>query len=271
MAVDASRHAAQQRPGAVPTVQPVAADPFAAIDVAAARLELVALGGTLDSATLRSAYRHGVFPWPAGDGSEAALEREAGRLSRRGVVRLPGPDGLVPWCSPDPRAVLLSRQVRVSRSLRRTLRRSGWHCSLDAAFDQVVAACADREEGSWITPRMREAYGALHADGDAHSVEVWDGGRLVGGLYGVLVGRVFCGESMFHRATDASKVALVDLCARLEEAGAPLVDVQQATGHLLSLGAVLIAREEYLGVLAALREDVVRLPPDRLPASRLAP
>jgi leucyl/phenylalanyl-tRNA--protein transferase len=247
------------------------ADAFAELDVAAAPRSLIALGGTLDAATLVSAYRAGCFPWPSSGEHEAALERQARRLVRRGLVPLlPGSDGLVPWCSPDPRAVLLADQVVVHRSLRARLRRCGWEATVDAAFGEVVAACADRSEGTWITGRMQEAYGELHRAGGAHSVEVWDGERLVGGLYGVLVGSVFCGESMFHRATDASKVALVELCARAREAGFTLVDTQEETEHLASLGQVLVRRTDYLSVLASLRDRPAVLATDRRPVARLA-
>jgi leucyl/phenylalanyl-tRNA--protein transferase len=247
-------------------------DPFARLDVDGAPRSLIALGGTLDAPTLVSAYRHGCFPWPSSGEHEQALERQARRLVRRGLVPLlPGPDGLVPWCSPDPRAVLLADEVVVSRSLRRTLRRSGWTATVDAAFEEVVAGCADRGEGTWITGRMQEAYAELHREGGAHSVEVWDGDRLVGGLYGVLVGSVFCGESMFHRETDASKVALVELCDRVLEAGFRLVDTQEETEHLASLGQVLVRRADYLRALHALRDTSAVLATDRRPVSRLAP
>ena len=244
------------------------ADPFAALDVAGSPRSLVALGGTLDTGTLLAAYRCGVFPWPSDD---PGLEHQARRLARAGrVPLLPGTDGLVPWHSPEPRAVLLADQVVVRRSLRARLRSCGWTATVDAAFDDVVERCADRAEGTWITGRMREAYGGLHAAGHAHSVEVWDDGALVGGLYGVLVGSVFCGESMFHRASDASKVALVELCARLLEVGGRLVDVQEQTGHLTSLGQVLVARADYLTVLHTLRDRPITLATARRPVSRLA-
>ena len=246
-------------------------DPFASLDVAGAPRSLVALGGTLDAATLMSSYRAGCFPWPSSGEHEQALERQARRLVRRGLVPLlPGDDGLVPWCSPDPRAVLLADEVVVRRSLRSRLRRCGWTATVDAAFDAVVERCADRSEGTWITGRMREAYGELHRAGGAHSVEVWEGDRLVGGLYGVLVGSVFCGESMFHRATDASKVALVELCDRVLEAGFRLIDTQEETEHLASLGQVLVRRSDYLDALAVLRDRPARLATDRRPVARLA-
>jgi leucyl/phenylalanyl-tRNA--protein transferase len=248
-----------------------AEDPFGSIDVERARYELVALGGTLDVATLVSAYRHGCFPWPSTGPSAAALERHARRLARRGdVALLPGDDGPVPWCSPEPRAVLLVDDVVVRRSLRQRLRRCAWTATVDDAFDDVVHACATRPDGTWITPRMREAFGELHRAGWAHSVEVWDGAELVGGLYGVLVGRVFCGESMFHRASDGSKVALVELCDRLVDAGVRLVDVQQETAHLASLGAGLVHRGEYLHVLRELRDVPTALAPGRRAVGRLA-
>jgi leucyl/phenylalanyl-tRNA--protein transferase len=251
------------------------ADPFAALDVVGAPRSLVALGGTLDAPTLVSAYRAGCFPWPSGDEDERELQRYTRRLVRRAQLPLlPGPDRTVPWCAPDPRAVLLPEEVVVRKSLRSRLRSCGWTTTVDAAFEQVVAGCAERES-TWITPRMRAAYAELHAhppEGTvgAHSVEVWDGGALVGGLYGVLVGQVFCGESMFHRATDASKVALVELCARLLEAGGRLVDVQEETPHLRSLGQVLVHRADYVRVLTALRDTPVRLAAERRPVDRLA-
>lgn len=251
-------------------------DPFADLHVATAPRSLVAVGGTLDAPTLVASYRAGCFPWPASGDNEPALDRETRRLVRRGEVpRLPGADGTVPWCSPDPRAVLLADQVVVRRSLRTRLRSCGWTATVDAAFDDVVAGCADRAEGTWINARMRQAYGELHRSGSvaaagAHSVEVWDGETLVGGLYGVLVGQVFCGESMFHRARDASKVALVELCARLLDTGVRLVDVQEETAHLASMGQVLMRRTDYLAVLATLRDRPAALAPDRRPVARLA-
>jgi leucyl/phenylalanyl-tRNA--protein transferase len=245
---------------------------FEALDVAAADRALIAVGGTLDPPTLIAAYRAGCFPWPSTGPHERSLERQARRLVRSGAVPLlPGTDGLVPWCSPEPRAVLLADRVVVSRSLRRTLRRSGWTTTGDTAFEAVLAGCADRgEEGTWITDRMRAGYVELHRAGVAHSLEVWDGDRLVGGLYGVLTGRVFSGESMFHTETDASKAALVDLCDRLLEAGVVLIDTQQPTEHLAAMGQVLVHRAEYLQVLTALRDDVAVLPTDRRPVARLA-
>jgi leucyl/phenylalanyl-tRNA--protein transferase len=251
---------------------PGPAERFEALDVAGAPRMLIALGGTLEPATLVAAYRAGCFPWPNAEGEES-LERAARRLVRRGEVpQWPGEDPTVPWCSPEPRAVLLPGRVVVSRSLRRTLRRCGWTTTVDAAFDEVLAGCAapaPGRDGTWITSRMRAAYSDLHRAGGAHSLEVWDGDRLVGGLYGVLTGRVFSGESMFHVEPDASKAALVDLCSRLVEGGVVLVDTQQATEHLRSMGQVLMRREEYLAVLQVLRDEPAALASDRRAVARL--
>lgn len=249
-----------------------AADLFEQLDVAGAPRAVIALGGTLEPQMLVAAYRAGCFPWPSGE--EAKLERAVRRLVRSGQLpQWPGADPTVPWCSPDPRAVLLADRVVVSRSLRRTLRRSGWETTVDVAFEEVVDGCAAPAAGredTWITSRMRTAYTALHEAGGAHSLEVWDGDRLVGGLYGVLTGQVFSGESMFHREPDASKVAVVDLCTRLLAAGVLVVDTQQPTEHMASMGQLLIHRDEYLAALAVLRDRPAQLDTTRLPVSRLA-
>lgn len=188
------------------------------------------MGADLEPGTLLLAYRTGLFPMPVGEH--------------------------LAWWSPDPRGVIPLDGLRVSRSLRRSLRR--YRVTSDEAFDRVVEACADRSRpGGWIDERIRHAYGVLHAMGWAHSVETWsDDGELVGGLYGVAVGGLFAGESMFSRATDASKVALVHLVDRLRRGGCALLDVQWLTPHLASLGAVEIPRPEYLGRL----REAVRLP-----------
>lgn len=239
---------------------------FDELDVAAAPRELVAVGGRLDPETLRSAYRNGVFPWPPSEEEAASHDRLVRRLVRHGDVPvLPGtPDGpLVPWVSPHPRAVLLTHQVSVPRTLRRLLRRTGWETTVDACFEEVVRRCADRGEGTWITRAMQEGYTALHHEGGAHSVEVWDGDRLVGGLYGVLSGRVFSGESMFFVESGASKAAVVDLCRRLDEAGVPLLDTQQESEHLAAMGQVLVHRSEYVEVVRSLQGVQVELPTER--------
>ncbi|MBW3605453.1 MAG: leucyl/phenylalanyl-tRNA--protein transferase [Actinobacteria bacterium] len=190
--------------------------------------EPLAYGGDLRIDTLCEAYRRGIFPWP-------------------------GDSGIIWWWSPDPRAVIPIGGLHVSRSLRRTLHAGRLRCTSDTAFDAVVAACAHRPgEGTWITAAMRAAYAELHRAGRAHSIEVWDdGGRVVGGLYGVTVGRVFCGESMFHRVTDASKVAMVAAMRVLSVGRYDLFDVQLPTAHLRSMGAVDMTRSAYLDLLGA--------------------
>lgn len=208
---------------------------------------LVAIGADLEPSTLVHAYRNGIFPWPHG---------------RRKL----------PWFSPNPRGVLPLDDVRVSKTLRQTLRRSGWTASVDEAFDQVVEACATRQdEGTWITSGMRAAYRQLHELGWAHSVEIWDGTSLIGGCYGLLVGAVYVGESMFHRRTDASKVALVELASRLHDGAAGLIDVQIVTDHLATMGARPIHRNLYIDLLHELRDEKASMCCDQLPVSRHAP
>jgi len=167
------------------------------------------------------AYRHGIFPM--------ADERS----------------GEVLWFRPDPRAIIPLDGFHVSRSLARTLKGGRFEIRLDTDFEGVMRGCADRPEGSWIDERFVEVYGALHRAGKAHSVEAWREGRLAGGTYGVALGGAFMAESMFHRETDASKVALAALVERLGERGFTLLDVQYLTPHLASLGAVEISRREY--------------------------
>ncbi len=193
--------------------------------------DLVGVGADLEPGTLLSAYRTGLFPMG---------------LGRRGGP----PTG---WWSPDPRGVLPLDALRVPRSLRKV--RGRFEVRVDTAFDEVVRGCADPGRGGrWITRDVARAYAVLHRLGWAHSVEAWQDDELVGGLYGVSIGGLFAGESMFHRATDASKVALVALVELLTDAGdAPhrLLDVQWRTDHLASLGAVEIARADYLARLPA--------------------
>jgi len=198
-------------------------------------------GGDLDPGTLIAAYRAGFFPMGLGDEGRPPLG----------------------WWSPDPRGILPLDGLHVSRSLRRSVRR--FEITVDTAFEAVLEGCADpARDGRWITPEIAAAYGRLHRLGWAHSVEVWDGEELAGGLYGVAVAGLFAGESMFHRATDASKVALVALVEMVRADGDPrrLVDVQWRTDHLASLGVVDVPRREYrrrlADALAAPPLDVVR-------------
>jgi leucyl/phenylalanyl-tRNA---protein transferase len=189
---------------------------------------LLAAGGVLTPWRLEQAYRHGIFPWY-------------------------GPRQPVLWWSPDPRMVLPVAQFRLHRSLRKTLRQflatPGCEIRFDSAFDAVIEACAltprDGQPGTWIVPELRAAYCAWHRAGAVHSVETWVGGRLVGGLYGVGIGRMFFGESMFSHATDASKIALAALVAFCRAQGIGMIDCQQATGHLASLGAREIPRPAF--------------------------
>lgn len=194
---------------------------------------LLAIGGDLDPRRLLNAYRHGVFPWfNAGDP--------------------------ILWWSPDPRTVLPPSRVHISRSLAKTLRRGHFRITLDQAFHQVIDACAGlrrQGNGTWLVPMMIRAYQRLHRAGWAHSVEVWRDGDLVGGLYGVSLGRMFFGESMFSLVSDASKVALVHLCGTLEERDFGLIDCQMATDHLLSLGAFQIPRAAFTASLDLLCAD----------------
>ncbi len=184
---------------------------------------LLAAGGDLSPERLLAAYAEGIFPWF-------------------------GEDDPILWWSPDPRMVLYVREVHVSRSLAKVVRANRFRVTLDAAFPEVVRACAESRrdhEGTWITPAMEEAYVRLAELGHAHSVEAWQGDSLVGGLYGVAVGRMFFGESMFTRVSDASKVALVRLARQLEAWSMPMIDCQMSTQHLASLGARDVRRADF--------------------------
>jgi leucyl/phenylalanyl-tRNA--protein transferase len=195
-----------------------------------ARGDIVAMGDDLRVETLRDAYRHGIFPWPHEE--------------------LP-----LPWFSPRRRTVILFDELHVGRSLRKAQRKGGFVCTIDRAFDDVIAACANvprgDDIGTWIGPEIIAAYKRLHRAGDAHSVEVWNGEELVGGLYGIDSGGVFTGESMFHRTTDASKIALLFLIEHLRERGATWIDCQVTTPHMAALGAREISRIKFLDMLAA--------------------
>jgi leucyl/phenylalanyl-tRNA---protein transferase len=189
---------------------------------------LLAAGGQLSMQRLEEAYRHGIFPWYS-DGQP------------------------VLWWAPDPRMVLPVAEFNVSRSLHKTLlrfiRTPGCEVRVDSAFERVIAACAgvprEGQHGTWIVPTMQRAYSAWHRAGTVHSFETWDAGRLTGGLYGVAIGRMFFGESMFSHATDASKIALAALVAFCRAHGITLIDCQQNTRHLASLGARELSRTDF--------------------------
>ena len=193
---------------------------------------LVAICGDLSPERLLLAYRSGIFPW-----FEEGLP--------------------VLWWSPDPRAVLELDALHISRRLQRTYRREPFHLSINQSFQQVMHGCAEgRQEGTWITESMVDAYTELHRRGFAHSVEAWHGSQLVGGIYGVSIGGFFAGESMFHRKRDASKIALIYLVDHLRSRGFSLFDLQILNDHTARLGAREISRDEYLGRL----ERTIELP-----------
>lgn len=191
---------------------------------------LLAFGGDLSPTRLLAAYRRGIFPWFSA--GEPML-----------------------WWSPDPRCIFETNDLKINRSLRRQLAGKSWRVSVDEAFAEVVQGCAEpRHDGSgtWILPTMIEAYERLHALGHAHSVEVWDGTRLIGGVYGIAIGRLFCGESMFSRQSGGSKFALIELARWLRERGFPIIDAQVANAHTLGMGAREIPRARYLDQIAEL-------------------
>jgi leucyl/phenylalanyl-tRNA--protein transferase len=198
---------------------------------------LVAVGGRLSTDRLLDAYRHGIFPWP--------------NTSYEPML----------WWSPDPRAILPLDGVYVSQRLRRRLRSGEFSMRCDTAFEQVIAACGTgpgRQGGTWLTPAMIAAYTELHRLGHAHSVETWKEGELVGGVYGLAIGGLFAAESMFYRARDASKAALVSLVEHLSARGYLLLDVQQWTAHTGSMGVIEITRRAYLERLAVVVDLPVR-------------
>lgn len=188
---------------------------------------LLAMGGKLSTDWLLQAYRRGIFPWY-------------------------GPGQPILWWAPDPRLVLFPEKLHISRSLAKTIRQNKFTITLDTAFSDVITACAQArpaQSGTWITPEMQAAYSDLHHEGHAHSAECWYDGRLAGGLYGVAIGNIFFGESMFTEVTDASKVAFVALVRQLRRWGYRLIDCQVQTGHLASLGASMIARKDFTAIL----------------------
>jgi leucyl/phenylalanyl-tRNA--protein transferase len=188
---------------------------------------LLAVGGNLSPKRLLEAYRRGIFPWYS-----------AGQP--------------ILWWSPDPRTVLFPGCIKISRSLRKAIRKGGFSITMDTAFATVIRGCGEPrggDEGTWITPEINDAYCRLHALGYAHSVEIWQHGRLVGGLYGVAIGRVFYGESMFSRVSDASKITLVALAQQLQRWAFGVIDCQLHTAHLMSLGAEDIRRPTFIRLL----------------------
>lgn len=202
-----------------PVVPPSTSWEFPPLDSLTPGEDFIAVGADLEPGTLLGAYARGYFPMP---------------VDRKHIG----------WFSPDPRAIIRPDDLRVSRSLRRSVRR--FTVTVNEAFGQVIAACADPSRPmGWIDQRIRRAYTQLHKLGWAHSVEVWDDGGLAGGLYGVGIGGLFAGESMFHRRTDASKVALVHLVDLLGNEPATIIDVQWLTSHLKSLGATTVTRDQY--------------------------
>jgi leucyl/phenylalanyl-tRNA---protein transferase len=202
------------------------------------RSDVIAVGGDLRVETLRDAYRHGIFPWPHEE--------------------LP-----LPWFSPRRRAVILFDQMHVGRSTQKAMRSSPYTFTIDKAFPDVIAACSESprpgQDGTWIGPDIIDAYIALHRAGDAHSVEAWQDGTLAGGLYGVDSGGVFTGESMFRRAPNASKLALLFLIEHTRARGAKWLDCQVMTPHMAALGAREIARARFLDLLAEAQASGVKL------------
>lgn len=195
---------------------------------------LLAAGGDLTAPRLLDAYRHGIFPWF-------------------------NPGEPIFWWAPDPRMVLFPEEVRVSRSLDKRMRRGGFEVRTDTVFSEVMQACAAprhganwSETGTWISQEMVVAYTRLHQQGHAHSIEIWENGALVGGLYGVAIGKMFYGESMFSRVPDASKIALVHLCSQLQRWGFGMIDCQMETAHLASMGARPIPRSVFCTKLTGL-------------------
>jgi leucyl/phenylalanyl-tRNA---protein transferase len=201
------------------------ADPFPPVEQALDQPDgLLAAGGSLSPKRLVDAYRRGIFPW-FNEGDP------------------------ILWWSPDPRTVLRPSQVHVSHSLRKRLRKDNFCITMNRSFARVLDACAAPragESGTWLSEQMRRAYALLHREGLAHSIEVWMEGELTGGIYGVGIGRMFFGESMFARRTDGSKIAMVRFCRQLERWGLPLIDCQLETDHLLSLGAEPMPRRQFV-------------------------
>ncbi|MGH4032908.1 leucyl/phenylalanyl-tRNA--protein transferase [Actinomycetota bacterium Odt1-20B] len=251
-----------------------AESPWASLDVGAGpAARPVALGGDLEPHTLLTAYRHGLYPFPT-DTVEATIvneltyeaDVEAGR-----VHVVPGDDPFtVTWWSPDPRPVIRVTEARIQRSLRRQLRhRTDWTTTADTCFDEVVRRCRAGRAQRWLTDGLLHGLSRLHAQGHAHSVEVWDRDELIGGVFGVRVGAVFSADSQFTLRSGAGKTAVADLTRRFAEAGGAAVDVQRESEHARLLGARPVPRSHYLALLSV-PTDERPLDTRRLPADRLA-
>ncbi len=190
---------------------------------------LVAIGGNLETATLIDAYSNGIFPWSVVD--------------RR-----------ICWFSPDPRLILLPENIAISKSMKKVLKKNQFKITIDESFETVIAECRnirlnEYDGGTWILPEFQNAYTELHKNGFAHSVEVWMNDEIIGGLYGVQIGKVFFGESMFSYQSNSSKAALIFLCEHCTKNGIELIDCQQSTSHLISMGAEEISRNKFLNLI----------------------
>ncbi|MFI8081380.1 leucyl/phenylalanyl-tRNA--protein transferase [Kitasatospora sp. NPDC086009] len=234
----------------------------------------VAFGARLGPDVLLAAYRHGLFPMPAADDYASAFNevRFEEAVAAGEVALLPGAEDdpyALAWWSPDPRPVLAPDAVHVGSRLARRLRNGRrWWTSADRAFPRVLEACAQARQPSWLVPELRVALVELQRRGAAHSAEVWEGEELIGGVFGVAVGPVLSLDSMFHRRSDAGRVAVADLAARFADAGGRLLDAQWDSPHVRALGAAAVPRERYLAELAAPAE-VGPLATAMLPAARL--
>lgn len=199
---------------------------------------LLAAGGDLSYRRLINAYKQGIFPW-----------YEEGQP--------------ILWWSPTPRCVMLTDQIHISKSLAKFIRKTDMRCTFNQAFEQVITACAaprNYTDDTWITDAMMDAYIELSQQGIAHSIEVWQEDQLVGGLYGLRIGQMFFGESMFSTKTNASKIAIVQLCRSMQQANMPMLDCQVSSDHLLSLGATLLPRQTFENKLAELVNQTASKP-----------
>lgn len=190
--------------------------------------DVIATGANLTPGVLLSAYKQGIFPW-FGEGED------------------------ILWWSLDPRFLLYTKDINISKSMKKLIRKCKWQITIDKDFKRVINNCStikrSHEEGTWIVDDMIEAYTLMHKMGWVHSVEVWDDNELIGGLYGISIGRIFCGESMFAKKSNSSKVALIALSLYLNEKGFEIIDCQQPTEHLRSMGAIEVSREDFLNIL----------------------